>query len=170
MIAYAIDPCGSTSTLKSSVSKRAVSAVQVLDRTYDHRYRSCFLVYLYGPARGQHDTESPARICDSEPAQVQRHPDGGEFTLSREDLIRDSTRGPLRTYVERAVQLKDADAACRYLLCSASMRTLVTPRSFARVAVDASAEGAASSIAFKIMAEPNATAIVALEFRHSVSA
>ena len=94
--------------------------------------------------------------------------DGGEFTLSREDLIRDSARGPLRTYIERATQLKGADDACRYLLCNASMRTFVTPRSFARVAVDADVAG--SALIFKIMAEPGATAIVALEFRHSVSA
>jgi hypothetical protein len=97
-------------------------------------------------------------------------PDGGECMLSREDLIRDTVRGPLRTYIERAVQLKDADAACRYLLCNAAMRTVVTPRSFPRVAVDAGADGAASGIVFKIMAEPDAVAIIALEFRHSVSA
>jgi hypothetical protein len=97
-------------------------------------------------------------------------PDGGEVTLSREDLIRDAVHGPLRTYIQRAVQLKDTEAACRYLLCNASMRTVVTPRSFPRVAVDAGVEGTTSAIAFKIMAEPGAVAVIALEFRHSVSA
>ena len=101
---------------------------------------------------------------------VAADPEGGEFTLSREDLIRDTVHGPLRNYVQRAVQLKDAEAACRYLLCNASMRTFVTPRTFARVAVDAAVASDGSSATLKIMAEPGATAIVALEFRHSVSA
>lgn len=96
--------------------------------------------------------------------------DGGEFVLSREDLIRDTVRGPLRTHVERGVKITDDAAACRYLLCNPSMRTLVTPQSFPRVALGANAEGAASSIALKIMAEPNAIAIVALEFRHTLAA
>lgn len=93
---------------------------------------------------------------------------GGEVTLSRDDLLRDSVRGPLRDYIHRGVRL-DADSACRYLLCSPSMRPLVTPRSFARVAVDASTDSTAA-VAFKIMAEPGAVAIVALEFRHTLAA
>jgi hypothetical protein len=96
-------------------------------------------------------------------------PEGGELILNCESLIRDTVHGPLRNYLQRAVQLKDAEAACRYLLCNASMRAFVTPQTFARVAVDAAVD-ATASVALKIMAEPNATAIIALEFRHSVSA
>lgn len=95
---------------------------------------------------------------------------GGEVVLSREDLIRDTVRGPLRTHVERGVRVGDADAACRYLLCNSSMRALVTPQSFARVAINALVEGQTSTVALKILAEPNATAIVALEFRHTLAA
>jgi len=94
--------------------------------------------------------------------------EGGEIVLSRDDLIRDTVRGPLRTHVERGVRIADAESACRYLLCNPQMRTLVTPQSFARVAIGAEAEGAA--ITLKIMAEPGATAIVALEFRHTLAA
>jgi hypothetical protein len=93
--------------------------------------------------------------------------EGGEVVLSRDALIRDTVRGPLQTYVERGVRVDDP---CRYLLCNPSMRTFVTPRTFARVAVDAVTEGPSSAVAFKIMAEPNATAIVALEFRHTLAA
>lgn len=95
---------------------------------------------------------------------------GGEFVLSREDLIRDTVRGPLQTHVERGDRIGDADAACRYLLCNPSMRTFVTPQSFARVALNALAEGQTSAVALKILAEPNAIAIVALEFRHTLAA
>jgi hypothetical protein len=38
------------------------------------------------------------------------------------------------------------------------------------VAVDGIVDGPTANIALKIMAEPNAVAIVALEFRHSVAA
>jgi hypothetical protein len=96
--------------------------------------------------------------------------DGGEILLSRDDLVRDTVKGPLRTYIERGVRIGDAEAACRYLLCNPAMRAFVTPQSFQRVAVGAEVEGAASTIAFKIMAEPGASAIVALEFRHSLAA
>ncbi len=95
---------------------------------------------------------------------------GGEVVLKREDLVRDSVNGPLRKYIERGVRLENGEAACRYLLCNPSMRTFVTPQSFQRVAVGADAEGPTSEIAFKIMAEPNASAIVALEFRHTLAA
>lgn len=90
--------------------------------------------------------------------------------LSREDIIRDAARGPLQTYIERGVRLANAEAACRHLLCNPSMRTFVTPQSFARVAVNADVDGPSSSLVFKISAEPDATAIVALEFRHSMAA
>lgn len=96
--------------------------------------------------------------------------EGGEIVLKREDLVRDSVNGPLRKYIERGVKLQDAEAACRYLLCNPSMRAFVTPQTFARVAVSAGAEGPTSDIAFKIMAEPNSSAIVALEFRHTLAA
>src|SRR3990172_3359497 len=88
-------------------------------------------------------------------------PEGGEIILSRDELLRDSVRGPLRSYIERGIKLDDASAACRYLLCNPSMRTVVTPRTFPRVAVDAAIDDAKSA-ALKIMAEPGATAIVAL--------
>jgi hypothetical protein len=96
--------------------------------------------------------------------------DGGEVLLRREDLVKDSVRGPLRVYIERGVKLQDADAACRYLLCNPSMRAFVTPQTFPRVAIGADKEGPTSEIALKIMAEPNASAIVALEFRHTLAA
>ena len=96
--------------------------------------------------------------------------EGGEVTLSREDLVRDSVHGPLRKYIERGVRLENAEAACRYLLCNPSMRTFVTPQTFSRVAVNADVEGPTAEVAFKIMAEPNASAIVALEFRHTLAA
>lgn len=94
--------------------------------------------------------------------------EGGEVILNRDDLVRDSVKGPLRDYISRGARL-DLDSACRYLLCSPSMRPIVTPRSFARVAIDAIVD-TSSSIALKIMAEPNAVAIVALEFRHTLAA
>jgi hypothetical protein len=94
--------------------------------------------------------------------------EGGAIVLSRDDLVRDTVNGPLRKYIERGVRIADAEAACRYLLCNPSMRAFVTPQSFERVAVGAESEGAA--VALKIMAEPGATAIVALEFRHTLAA
>lgn len=97
--------------------------------------------------------------------------EGGELVLSRDDLIRDSVHGPLRVHIDRGVKVDDP---CRYLLCNAKMRAVVTPRSFARVALDAinalGDVGSVSAVALKIMAEPNATAIVALEFRHTLAA
>ena len=96
--------------------------------------------------------------------------EGGEIILSQEDLVRDSVRGPLRDYIGRGVRLNDDAMACRYLLCNPQMRSFVTPRSFPRVAVDGVVHGPTTNAAMKIMAEPNAVAIVALEFRHSVAA
>ena len=94
--------------------------------------------------------------------------EGGEVSLSHEALMDACVRGPLRTYIERARNLKDSEAACRYLLCNPSMRVFVTPRSFARTAVDAGIEGSVPTL--KIMAEPDAIAIIALEFRHTLAA
>jgi hypothetical protein len=96
--------------------------------------------------------------------------EGGEIILSQEDLVRDSVHGPLRNYIARGVRLGDDAAACRYLLCNPSMRTFVTPRSFPPVAMDRIVSGATTNPAIKIMAEPNAVAIVALEFRHTLAA
>jgi len=96
--------------------------------------------------------------------------EGGEISLRREDLVRDSVNGPLRKYIERGVRIGDAEAACRYLLCNSSMRAFVTPQTFSRVAIGAGAEGPTADIALKIMAEPGASAIVALEFRHTLAA
>lgn len=96
--------------------------------------------------------------------------EGGEFVLSQEDLVRDCVSGPLRAYFARGVKIADAEAACRYLLCNPAMRAFVTPQSFPRVAVVPQVEGQIASIALKIMAEPNAAAIVALEFRHTLAA
>jgi hypothetical protein len=96
--------------------------------------------------------------------------EGGEVIIRREDLIRDTANGPLRKHFERGVRVGDAETACRYLLCNPSMRTLVTPQTFSRVAVNATAEGPTADIALKITAEPNAIAIVALEFRHTLAA
>lgn len=95
--------------------------------------------------------------------------DGGEFVLSREDLVRDCVSGPLRAYFERGVKIADAESACRYLLCNPAMRAFVTPQSFPRVALVPQVEDK-GAIALKIMAEPNASAIVALEFRHTLAA
>lgn len=96
--------------------------------------------------------------------------DGGEFTLRREDFVRDCVSGPLRAYFERGVKIADAESACRYLLCNPAMRAFVTPQSFPRVALVPQAEDKTAGIALKIMAEPNAAAIVALEFRHTLAA
>lgn len=96
--------------------------------------------------------------------------EGGEVTLDRDALLKDSVRGPLRIYIERGVRLGDDASACRYLLCNPSMRTFVTPRSFPRVAIDGVVVGSTTNAALKIMAEPNAVAIVALEFRHTLAA
>ena len=95
---------------------------------------------------------------------------GGEIVLSLSDLVGDTVRGPLRDYLARGVRLGDDTAACKYLLCHPSMRTFVTPRTFARVAIDGMIDGPTANVALKIMAEPDAVAIVALEFRHSVAA
>jgi hypothetical protein len=94
--------------------------------------------------------------------------EGGEMMLSRADLIRDAARGPLRAYIERAAQVRDSDEACRYLLCNTSMRVSMTFRTLKRFAIDAGTDG---SIPFlQIIAEPDAAGIIALEFRHSLSA
>lgn len=92
---------------------------------------------------------------------------GGELVLTREDLIRDAVRGPLRDYIARGVNL-DADAACQYLLCNPAMRPIITHRAFPRVAIDALTDNGA--VGLKIMAEAGARAIVALEFRHTLAA
>jgi hypothetical protein len=96
--------------------------------------------------------------------------DGGEVVLKREELVRDSMHGPLRKYIDSGVRVSDADAACRYLLCNQAMRPVVTPQTFQRVAIGADAVGPTSEVALKIMAEPNARAIVSLEFRHTLGA
>lgn len=96
--------------------------------------------------------------------------EGGEIVLSSEDLVKAAVRGPLRDYLARGVRLGDDAAACRYLLCNPSMRTFVTPRSFPRVAIDGVVAGPTTNAAVKIMAEPNAAAIVALEYRHTLAA
>lgn len=96
--------------------------------------------------------------------------EGGEVILSRDDLVRDTMHGPLRDYISKGVRLNDDDTACRYLLCNPKMRAFVTPRSFPRVAVDGVVDGPTTNAALKISAEPNAVAIVALEYRHSVAA
>lgn len=96
--------------------------------------------------------------------------EGGEVVLKREDLVRDTTHGPLRKYIEAGVRVNDADTACRYLLCNQAMRPIVTPQSLQRVAIGADAAGPTGDVALKIMAEPNAKAIVALEFRHTLGA
>lgn len=96
--------------------------------------------------------------------------EGGEIILTQEDLVKDSVRGPLRDYIGRGARLGDDAAACRYLLCNPSMRTFVTPRSFPRVAMDGIVTGPTTNAAIRIMAEPNAIAIVALEFRHTLAA
>lgn len=93
--------------------------------------------------------------------------EGGELILTREDLIRDTARGPLRDYITRGVNL-DADDACRYLLCNPAMRPMITHRAFPRVAIDAVTDKTA--VGLKIMAEAGALAIVALEFRHTLAA
>jgi len=96
--------------------------------------------------------------------------EGGEIILTQEDLVKAAVRGPLRDYLSRGVRLGDDEAACRYLLCNPSMRTFVTPRSFPCVAMDGIVHGPTTNAAVKIMAEPNASAIVALEFRHTLAA
>jgi len=96
--------------------------------------------------------------------------DGGDIVLTRNDLLRDMVKGPLRSYVERGVRISSADDACRYLLCNAKMRAFVTPMTLPRVALSASVEGAGAEVALKIVAESQAKAIVVLEFRHSMSA
>ena len=96
--------------------------------------------------------------------------EGGEIVLNQDDLVRDSVRGPLRDYIARGVRLGDDTAACRYLLCNPAMRSFVTPRSFPRVAMDGVVHGPTANAALRIMAEPNAIAIVALEFRHTLAA
>ena len=94
--------------------------------------------------------------------------DGGELVLSREMLLRDAVRGPLRAYIERSTAVRTNEDACRYLLCSPVMRVLHTPRTLSRVAVDATSDGATPQL--QILAEPGAAAIIALEFRHTLSA
>jgi hypothetical protein len=96
--------------------------------------------------------------------------EGGVLTLSQETLLRDTAPGPLRTFIERAVGLADDDDACMRLLCNPQTRVFVTPRALARLAVDAVAESPGATIGLKVIAEPDASGIVALEFRHSMSA
>ncbi len=98
--------------------------------------------------------------------------EGGEVLLTREDLLRDGPNGPLNAYIARAVTLNittDEDA-CRYLLCNPKMRVFATPQTLERIAVDAQMTGPSKTLALRIKAEPNARGIVALEFRHSLSA
>lgn len=100
--------------------------------------------------------------------------EGGDVVLTRDDLLRDMVKGPLRTYVERGVRIGSVDDACRYLLCNAKMRAFVTPMTLERVALSAETSakvvGAVGDVALKITAEENAKAIVVLEFRHSMAA
>ncbi len=94
--------------------------------------------------------------------------EGGDLTLTRDELIAAGVKGPLRQYLERANGLADHTAACRYLLCNASMRVFLTPQTLARLAVDA--RSATGQLTVVITAEANAAGILALEFRHSLSA
>jgi hypothetical protein len=94
--------------------------------------------------------------------------DGGKIVISREELLRDAINGPLRAYIARAAKLQTDEDACRYLMCNASMRVFMTGQTLERVAVDARVGDGVPSL--HIAAEPGAKAILALEFRHSVSA
>jgi len=93
---------------------------------------------------------------------------GGELLIDQASLLRDAARGPLRNFVEQTRNLTDDQDACQRLLCNPSTRVFVTPRTLARLAVDARALKGA--LALYVTAEPNAVGIIALEFRHSVSA
>jgi hypothetical protein len=95
--------------------------------------------------------------------------EGGDVTLDRETLLKDTARGPLRNFIERAIKLDGDEEACQRLLCNPSTRVFVTPRRFARLAVDAVADEN-SALALRVFAEPDAMGIIALEFRHSVAA
>jgi hypothetical protein len=94
--------------------------------------------------------------------------EGGELVVSRDMLLHDAVRGPLRAYIERSTTVRTDEDACRYLLCSPVMRVLHTPRTLSRVAVDATSDGTTPQL--QISAEPGAKAIIALEFRHTLSA
>jgi hypothetical protein len=101
---------------------------------------------------------------------VQADGEGGSLVLDRETLLRDVIRGPLRVFIERAVKLRDAEDACERLLCNPATRVFVTPRTLARVAVDAVVEGSMAAIGLRVEAEPDASAIVVIEFRHTLTA
>jgi len=94
--------------------------------------------------------------------------DGGELMVNHETLLKDTARGPLRSFIERAVDLASNEDACQRLLCNPQMRVFVTPRVLARLAVDAVIDED-KALTLVLVAEPGAQAIVALEFRHSLA-
>ena len=95
--------------------------------------------------------------------------EGGEIVIERSELLKDTVAGPLRVHIERSGRVDNIEAACRYLLCDTSMRTLITQRSIPRVAIDGVVSTAKDGVALKIIAEANAKAIITLERRHSLS-
>jgi len=96
-------------------------------------------------------------------------PEGGQLVLPHDVLVRDCVSGPLRKYIERAPKFSDDRTACKYLLCNPAMRVFVTAQTLERLAIDAGRDEA-GKLTLRIMAEPNASAIIAIEHRHSVAA
>jgi hypothetical protein len=95
--------------------------------------------------------------------------DGGQLVLSHDAIVKDCVNGPLRAHIQRAPKFKDDQTACQHLLCNPAMRVFMTNQTLARVAVTAGRDET-GKLALRIIAEPEAAAIFAMEFRHSVSA
>jgi hypothetical protein len=100
--------------------------------------------------------------------RVSADSEGGSLVLDHAALLRDAAQGPLKNFIQKQANLKDATQACERLLCNPSTRVFVTPRALARIAVDAIVDEK-SAIGLRFDAEPGAEAIVALEFRHSMA-
>ena len=93
----------------------------------------------------------------------------GQATIDHATLLKDARKGPLKKFInQRCRDLENDEAACLQILCNPSTRVFVTHRTLPKIAVDAIAKD--GKLALTLDAEAGASAIIAIEFRHSLAA